>query len=263
MPTNVELRAEELNAPCVTLTRALLKQALYSTEESAVKAILTNIPVTRMQFLPSHISGEIEHPHIYGRQIGHVWVSRSLENKGFDEEYLNTPIAGKRVFAPFYRGGGYLPTVTDIKYEVAEPDAPVELPDISDYREVMFDGEATLADLYINAHKYNYYPDMNAYAPLPEQGALQNAAKTLMMKEIMIQCGDPYDRIADLSRLILFLMSKVTLTESEQNILTPLLAYVPNIYDLAPIAEREKNVQKIVSDAKANPETFIKGESSE
>ena len=258
MTASVYTHAEQLNAPCVTLTRKMLKEALYSTEPTAIKAILHNAPV-----LKPYLEENPDRYSEWGYQFGHIWVSGMLYKHGFDEAYLNTPITGKRVFVPFYRGGGYLPTVTPIKYEVVELDAPVELPDISDYREVMFDGEATLADLYINAHKYNYYPDMDAYAPMPEQGALQNAAKTLIMKEIMIQCGDPYDRIADLSRLILFLMSKVTLTESEQNILTPLLAYVPNIYDLAPIAEREKNVQKIVSDAKANPEAFIKGESSE
>ena len=47
MTASVYTHAEQLNAPCVTLTRKMLKEALYSTEPTAIKAILHNAPVLK------------------------------------------------------------------------------------------------------------------------------------------------------------------------------------------------------------------------
>lgn len=252
MPYSAYAHAEELNAPCTTLTRKRLKEALYSTEETAVKAMLHNEPLLKLTAQYCDETVEL------GQQFGHVWVSARLIQHGFNEAYLNTAIIGKRVFAPYFRGAGYLPTCTSSKYAVFSTEEVITLPTDNEYREVQFTDETMLAELYCNAYKYNYLPEMGTYAALPELGALQNAMKTLLMKEIMLQCGDPYERTADLSRIVLFLLSKVTLTATEQNILSPLLSYVPGIYDLAHVAEREKNVQALVAVAKANPQAFIK-----
>ena len=51
-------------------------------------------------------------------------------------------------------------------------------------------------------------------------GADQNALKYIMQRRITEIAGDPYDRIADLSRIILFLLSKVNLTIKEHTLLS-------------------------------------------
>lgn len=252
---NVVLKnhAEELNAPLVTLRRDRLKDALFGEEDTSIKAIISADPITKplQQFQDK------------GDVLGHVWVDKGLVNEGFNEEYLNTPITGKRVFVPFLYGTSYLPTTNTTKYVVLDSDTESVPHDGERYREVIFENEQTIADLYCNAYRYSYSPETDTFLPLPQEGALQNTIKPLLMKEVMLLCGDAYDRIADLSRIVLFLLSKVELTETEADILAPLLEYAPNVHDLAPVAQRERNVQALVAQAKANPIAFIQGESAQ
>ena len=78
-----------------------------------------------------------------------------------------------------------------------------------------------------------------------------------MQKKVMEIGGDAYDRIADMSRIILFLLSKATLTAEEQAITAPLLAHAQNAVELADLFNREKNIQDYVASVKADPEGYI------
>ena len=176
-----------------------------------------------------------------------------------DAEYFNTTIAGKDIYAPLHLYGGYLPLTHPTKYKILDAGAPTPEDDGWDYKKVVFDTETTVGDLYKNACAYQYSADADAYLKLPAAGAKQNALKLYMQKRVMEIGGDAYDRIADMSRIILFLLTKVTLTAEETAILEPLLTHAQGVVELADVLNREKNIQDYVATVKANPEGYING----
>ena len=175
-------------------------------------------------------------------------------------DYLNTSIVGKDVYAPLHLYGGYLPTSHPTQYKIV--DAGSTLPEDSnwDFKKIEYDNETTVANLYTNASWYQYSFETDTFIKLPENGALQNKLKLYMQKRIMEIGGDSYDRIADLSRVVLFLLSKATLTEEEHNIIDPLITDSQTSLELADVFQREKNIQDYVASVKANPKGYINGE---
>lgn len=169
-----------------------------------------------------------------------ILVANWLQER-FDAGYFNTGIRGKDVFAPLRYNGGFLPIGLGAKFPVVEKG---KKPSDDDwvYKRVLFADEETLGDLYRNACAYQYNADADAYLKLPEKGARKNALKFMARRSAIEIGGDPYDRIADLSRMVVFLLSKAALSENERKILSPLLARAKSAYELADVFNREKNI---------------------
>ena len=92
---------------------------------------------------------------------------------------------------------------------------------------------------------------------LTQAGTDQNALKYIIQRRITEIAGDPYDRIADLSRIILFLLSKVNLTTEEHTLLDPLLQHAQTAQNLADIFNREHHIQDYVQHVKSDPKGYL------
>ena len=191
----------------------------------------------------------------YSEVVTGIYVENRLANM-FNADYFNTSIEGKDVYVGLFLYGGYLPVARPSKFQVVEKGAT---PADSDweYKKVCFDDEKSIGELYRNAHCYQYNADTDTYLKLPNSGALQNKLKLYMQKRIMEIGGDAYDRIADLSRIMLFLLTKVTLTEEERGIIAPVLSYAQSALQLADVFNREKHIQSYVAHVKADPGGYI------
>lgn len=186
-----------------------------------------------------------------------IFVSPKLQDS-FTEEYFNTKLQGKNIYAPLFLYGGYLPTTTGAKILVLNEGET--LPEDWDYKMVDFREEISLGDLYKNVSAYQYNKYTDSFLRLPEIGAQQNSLKLVMQKEIMTIAGDAYDRIADMNRIILFLLSKVGLTEQEKQSISQLLSYAQNIGELGHIFDRELSIQEYIASVKNNPGGYINGQ---
>ena len=186
-----------------------------------------------------------------------LFVDVDLEET-FTKAYFDTPLNGKDVYASLHLYGGYLPTARNAKFILCEKgQKPTDT--MWDYKQVIYTDEQTIKDLYKNACAYQYNPDADAYIRLPENGAIQNSLKIVMQKRITEIAGDPYDRIADLSRIILFLLKKVNLTTEEHTLLDPLLQHAQSAIDLADVFNREHHIQDYVQHVKSDPKGYLNG----
>ena len=184
-----------------------------------------------------------------------LFVDTDLEEI-FTPEYFSTPLNNKDVYASLHLYGGYLPTARNAKFILCEKgQKPTDT--MWDYKQVIYTDEQTIKDLYKNACAYQYNPDTDTYIRLPENGAIQNSLKIVMQKRITEIAGDPYDRIADLSRIILFLLKKVNLTTEEHTLLDPLLQHAQSAIDLADIFNREHHIQDYVQHVKSDPKGYL------
>ena len=184
-----------------------------------------------------------------------LFVDTDLEET-FTKAYFDTPLNGKDVYASLHLYGGYLPTARNAKFILCNKgEKPTDT--MWDYKQVLYTDEKTIKDLYKNACAYQYNPDADAYIRLPENGAIQNSLKIVMQKRITEIAGDPYDRIADLSRIILFLLGKVNLTTEEHTLLDPLLQHAQTVIDLADIFNREHHIQDYVQHVKSDPKGYL------
>lgn len=223
------------NFPPYSISRDIIQDILDGTE---YQSVISNEPGAESQI----ISG--------------IKVSNDFVEKGINAEYLSTSIVGKHVFAPRPRGSVGLPCHLSEPYIVQDS---ADFTDTSDYSytEVQFDDEQTLADLYKNAWKYRYEEYLDKYVRLPEQGAKQQLAKQVLAKEIAYIYGNPYERLADYGRVILFLLSKIVLTEEEQTQLGPLLSYAPALSSLDEVLYREEKIQEKVASMKEDFNAYI------
>lgn len=114
-----------------------------------------------------------------------------------------------------------------------------------------------MADIYRNACAYKYDHHTDAFVRLTEKETLQNSLKLVMQKKIMNISGDAFDRIADLSRLVLFLLSKAELSAEEREIITPLLGYAQDAQGLVSVFDREKTIQEYVRSVKNDPGKYL------
>lgn len=203
-----------------------------------------------------YIYSDTDDKETFSAVVPGIYVPGSITDL-FDVNYFNTAITGKRVFVPLHLYGGYLPVSRQTPFRVCDADETVAEYNGYRYKEVEFTTEGTLADLYKNAAYYQYSADTDTFIRLPESGMLQNKLKLVMQKNIMEIGGDAYDRIADLSRVVLFLLSKVTLSEDEQTLLAPLLAHSHTANELADVFHRERLIQDYVAEVKADPEAYI------
>ena len=172
-------------------------------------------------------------------------------------EYLNTKITGKDVYANLCSYGGFLPiSRTEPLFLITEKGV-IPNNGVFDYKRIDFLEETTIADLYKNACAYQYSVETDTYIRLTQAGTDQNALKYIMQRRITEIAGDPYDRIADLSRIILFLLSKVNLTTEEHTLLDPLLQHAQTAQNLADIFNREHHIQDYVQHVKSDPKGYL------
>lgn len=191
------------------------------------------------------------------QNINGILVSGDCVEAGINAEYLSTAITGKHVFAPLIGCHAGIPCNISVPMLILDKaEIPEDKADFN-YKEIDFADETTVADIYKNAWKYRYDEYLDKYVRLPEQGAKQQLAKFILAKEIANMTGNPYERLADYGRIILFLLSKVTLTEEEQSALAPLLAYAPTVADINEVLYREEQVQAKVTQMKENFNGYI------
>lgn len=181
----------------------------------------------------------------------------ALKDSTVTSEYLNTKITGKDVYANLTSYGGYLPISRPAPLFVVTEKGIAPENGEWDYKRIDYIEETTIADLYKNACAYQYSVETDTYIRLPQAGADQNALKYIMQRRITEIAGDPYDRIADLSRIILFLLKKVNLTTEEHTLLDPLLQHAQSAIDLADIFNREHHIQDYVQHVKSDPKGYL------
>ena len=232
MPITFDAIAQ-LTAPLSTLN----KQGIRNNKINIYDCIKSPLEVTFTELAPD------------------LFVDVDLEET-FTKAYFNTPLNGKDVYASLHLYGGYLPTARNAKFILCNKgEKPTDT--MWDYKQILYTDEKTIKDLYKNACAYQYNPDADAYIRLSENGAIQNSLKIVMQKRITEIAGDPYDRIADLSRIILFLLKKVNLTTEEHTLLDPLLQHAQSAIDLADIFNREHHIQDYVQHVKSDPKGYL------
>lgn len=191
------------------------------------------------------------------QNIAGILVDEAFIAQGIDAAYLNGTISGYRVFAPKIGCTMGIPCHIPVPFLVQRnTEIPTDKIDYN-YKEILFTDETIIADIYKNAWKYRFDDYLDAYVRLPEQGAKQQLAKQLLAKEIANMSGSPYDRLADYGRLILFLLSKITLTESERAQLAPLLACAPALSEIDEVVYREGQIQEKVRQVKENTDEYL------
>ena len=221
----------------------------YSASPEVIKNILSTNGGYKV-IIADSIGGNLQN-------IAGLLVEESFIEQGIDVPYLNKSIAGYRVFAPKVGGTLGIPCHTPVPFLVQKDgEIPEDKADYN-YKEILFTDEIIIADIYKNAWKYRFDDYLDAYVRLPEQGAKQQLAKQLLAKEIANMSGSPYDRLADYGRIILFLLSKITLTELERAQLAPLLAYAPVLSEINEVIYREEQIQEKIQQMKENTDEYL------
>ncbi|MCD7876110.1 MAG: hypothetical protein LUH49_03925 [Cloacibacillus porcorum] len=174
----------------------------------------------------------------------------------FTAEYFEQSIVGKYVFCSLMYYGGCLPINQKARFKIQDTPELIKDPDVN-YKPLLFTTEKTIGDLYKNAFAYQYNIDADAFLRLPDAAIPLNKLKFYMQKRVMEVGGDSYDRIADITRVLIFLLSRIELTEQERNILAPLLSHTKSVAELADIFNREHHIQKYVEHVKADPEGYL------
>ena len=187
-------------------------------------------------------------------------------------EFLSQSIIGKRLFVPIVGGCSWLPLRVIRLWQVSESfidntytndfdiNGNIDKKKGSAYVEVEFEDETCIADIVCNAYKY--YFDISSYTFKRHPNPEWNLIKYNVRKDIDVLSSGTADRIADYGRIILFLLSKVELSEEEKHYIEPLLAIAPTASDIAGMSQREALIQRFVSEAKASPSSYLKWKKS-
>lgn len=193
----------------------------------------------------------------------HIQVSDVL---GVDEQWFQTSLINKDVYIPVMGGLSWLPLTMPKRWVIVDKDEVVSTrlnlftsttsgnwawP----VAKVNLQGEQSLAELCCNAYKYHF--DFNIGQFVPHNNPEWNLVKGLTRKYSTILSGGDEERHADYGRLILFLLSKVQLTDEEKEIISPLLEFAPTASQLTSVIKREILIQKFVSEAKKSPTKFL------
>ncbi|MEG1912760.1 MAG: hypothetical protein RR091_09755, partial [Cloacibacillus sp.] len=153
-------------------------------------------------------------------QNTNIYVLKECYANGLNEAYFNTTTKNRHIYAVLEKYSGYLPCGVVPFLISFEKIAPNEMPTDYTYKEIEVRLEdITIKDLYINANFYAYCYETDTYMPVPAKAAEIATLKSVLERDIVVLGGDAYDRIADYGRIILFLISKVTLTEQEKSAL--------------------------------------------
>lgn len=230
----------------------LMATPSYLKTRGTIQSTKIIVPPEKVPYIEKGIDYiEIENTNIHVRRECYV--------KGLDEAYFNTSIKGKYVYVPLCQFGGMLSTSGTPYIISAEQFTPEQFPTYNTFKELIpREQDIKISDLYKNAHCYAYSPELDKYMPVTAQACEMAKIKNILARDITIYGGDAYDRIADYGRLILFLFSKVQLTEQEKTYLDDILRHTPQASQLTDAAHREGLIQDLVTYAKANPEKYLK-----
>lgn len=185
-----------------------------------------------------------------------IFVHNSLLDT-ITDTYLNTSINNMSVYAVHNRLYFGLPS-NGIKFVILESsDQNMIIKDDLRYYKINFDIENTISWLYSNAWMYSFNYIKQCYEKLDFPRAVEQLFKPVVSKRLLRLFGHSEDRIADYGRIILFLLSKVHLTEEELEIFAPLLECVPNVSSIQPVITRETQLQNELLQIKQDPIGFI------
>ena len=172
------------------------------------------------------------------------------------EELLSTPLsADVECWAPLLGGTSWLPITRFALWRVLPAGSDRPSPEGALCARVLFEDETSVAELFHKAHRYTF--DIESKSFIRAADPVCNAVKAPLRNTLAQISGGTDDRIADYGRLVLFLLSKVSLTEEERAMLAPILAYAPQASELSGVIAREKSVQKLVAETKKDPLGFI------
>lgn len=182
---------------------------------------------------------------------------------------LNQPLGGTiTCYVPVFGGNSWLPSHialweiqsgelaknNDVNYELTGTEAVTASRGFH-YAKVEYVEEKTVAELVCNAHAYYFDNIRGVYARHTDPK--WNATKATLRRFLPTLSGGTDDRVADYGRLVLFLLSKVSLTEEEQKVFAPLQEFLPKAESLNSVVIREAFIQKFVYEAKKDPKAFL------
>ena len=101
----------------------------------------------------------------------------------------------------------------------------------------------SILDVFKYSYLYKFDYMTNSYRPLQNDSDIKLQYSKFRIREKIIQeAGDELDRIADYSKMIYFLLSKVSLTNEEKELFKPILDNLPSIESLKRAVTHEERV---------------------
>lgn len=101
----------------------------------------------------------------------------------------------------------------------------------------------SILDVFKYSYLYKFDYLTNSYKPLQNDSDIKLQYSKFRIREKIIQeAGDELDRIADYSKIIYFLLSKVNLTDEEKELFKPILNNLPSFESLKRSITHEERV---------------------
>lgn len=169
------------------------------------------------------------------------------------EEYLLTPLAGMDVYSPLHGSGQYLYTAHGLRYILCPSGTTPTIPSNLNYARVEVAAETVIADLYRHAWHYSYNPASGTFQSLDAATRLKNLLRYRCQAALLVVTGTAEDRLADYGRVIAFLLSKVTLTDTEREALQPFINNAPSLEKLTALATKENRIRTFVQTLHSEP----------
>lgn len=171
------------------------------------------------------------------------------------ETFLATPLSSEvDCWAPLLGGTSWLPVDMGKMWRVLPAGGEMPVVEDSPCARVLFEDETSVAALFCNAWRYEFDNEAGVFRRHPDPA--RNAIKAVLRDAVVSRSGGTDDRIADYGRLVLFLLSKVSLTEEERAAFAPLAPFFPTAEALSGVISREKCIRTLVEEAKKDPIGF-------
>ena len=185
---------------------------------------------------------------------------RASHNGALGEDWLRTKLGpGINLYVLAHGGMSWLPTCMPLYWKTTTDNCSPEFNSSIDkdmqYVKVNYIDEKNFAEMCCNAYKYTFDPYKGEF--FQHKNITWNLVKGLLRRYLVIVSGGTEERIADYGKLILFLLSKVNLTEEERNTINQVIEFSPDLDDLKDIIKREAFIQKFVAEAKKDPTAFL------
>lgn len=108
----------------------------------------------------------------------------------------------------------------------------------------------SILDVFKYSYFYKYDYSSCTYKAIPESERSMNYSKLRLRERITQEAGDYLDRIADYSKFIYFLLSKVSLSAEEKELFEPILKNLPSKDSLSRAICHEEQVIKCLAKVK-------------
>lgn len=193
-----------------------------------------------------------------------VWISNVFIKKGVDESWLRTQLGEDiLLYVPALGGLDWLPLTIPEGWRTIHREnleKPKERKHDTKYTgyvyaKVNYTDEKNFAELCCNAHCYSFSPYDGEFHRVNDP--IWNAMKANFRRILTPMTGGMDDRIADYGRLILYLLSRIEMTEDEKEVFGPLLDMAPKAKDLTSLINREVLIQTFVREAKKDPKAYL------